>query len=60
VPFAIITEGGLLSAVSGRAHPAREGRRDTESWTIESSRQRFNRDWEVVSQFKLSKIRVML
>jgi hypothetical protein len=38
LPFAIVIEGVVLSAVSGLVQPLREGRFDAVSWTIECPR----------------------
>jgi hypothetical protein len=73
LPFAIVIEGGVLSAVSGIVQPVLDGRLDPASWTIECPRQGIHTSWDIIirfceifherdllaSKFKALKIRVL-
>jgi hypothetical protein len=48
---AIFIEGDMLSSLSWIVQPVRRGRLDMGSWTVEFSRQRINRDWDLVTRF---------
>jgi hypothetical protein len=47
----VLVEGGMLSSLPGRVQPMRQGRLHTGSWTVECSRQRIDRDWDIVTRF---------
>jgi hypothetical protein len=49
--FALLVEGGILSSLPGLVSPMRQGRLQAGSWTIESSRQRIDGDWYIVTRF---------
>jgi hypothetical protein len=51
LPFAIVIEPVVLSAVSGLVQPAGEGRLDAASWTIECPRWGINGGWDIVARF---------
>jgi hypothetical protein len=51
LPFAIVIEGGVLSAVSVIVQPVLEGRLDMASWTIECSRQGSTGGWDIIIRF---------
>jgi hypothetical protein len=49
--FPILEEVGMLSSLPGLVEPMRQGRLHTGPWVVESSPQRIDGDWYIVTRF---------